>query len=150
MSRKVITLQPGQCLKDAAKILITEDITGAPVVNECLQIVGVLSRSDILFKIAGKRALKVRGEGPRSQVHMENTERLQKIRGDLVSDVMTRQPVSVDVESTMQDAAALMVRYDLNRLTVTKDGQLVGLISSSDILKLALCDDEVCDMLPYE
>ena len=59
---------------------------------------------------------------------------------------MSLSPVSIGPDATMQEAAALMLRRRLNRLMVTDNGstsgQLIGIVSSSDVVRLALCGDD--------
>jgi CBS domain-containing protein len=70
---------------------------------------------------------------------------MQKIQGSRVSCAMSTNPVTVRPSTTMKEAAALMVRRKLNRLVVEEDGLLLGIISSTDVVKLALCEDGADD-----
>lgn len=146
-AQSIVTLKPDDDVRSAAATLITKDITGAPVVDADGRVVGVLSRADILFKVAGTRSVRPRGEGARSTIYSENTKRLQKAGSEVVSELMTTNPIFVTPSTTMQDAAALMIRHRLNRLLVETDGRLDGLVSSTDIVKLALCTTETCEEL---
>ena len=58
-------------------------------------LVGVLSRTDLLYKLAGLRSLHVAGQGPRSLRYMDNTQRLIKVEAVTVSDAMTTHPISL-------------------------------------------------------
>ena len=58
-------------------------------------LVGVLSRTDLLYKLAGLRSLHVAGQGARSLRYMENTQRLMKVEAVLVRDAMTTNPISL-------------------------------------------------------
>jgi acetoin utilization protein AcuB len=50
-----------------------------------------------------------------------------------VEDMMTPNPVTVDITSTVQDAADLMVAADVRHLPAVKHGTLVGMISDRDL-----------------
>jgi len=169
MSVDLISLSPDDTLKEAAIKLKTAHITGAPVVEDgvlraaeraclavlgsihlcCLgagRLIGVLSRTDLLYKLAGSRCLSLAGQGPRSVRYMDNTARLQKVQAETVRDAMTPDPINLLPSTTMQDAAAIMIRRKLNRLFVSSEGgELLGVVSASDVVDLTLCiDDDSC------
>jgi CBS domain-containing protein len=134
----LITLSPEQPLKAAAQALLDAKITGAPVVEKGV-LVGVISRTDLLYKLAGLRSLAVAGMGPRSLRYMDNTQRLMKVDAVKVQDAMTSSPISVTPQATMQDAATIMLRKKLNRIMVaTKEGELKGMVTASDVVRLTL------------
>eukprot|EP00310_Coccolithus_braarudii_P021257 CAMPEP_0183354960 /NCGR_PEP_ID=MMETSP0164_2-20130417/38638_1 /TAXON_ID=221442 /ORGANISM="Coccolithus pelagicus ssp braarudi, Strain PLY182g" /LENGTH=215 /DNA_ID=CAMNT_0025527937 /DNA_START=12 /DNA_END=659 /DNA_ORIENTATION=+ len=141
-ANSLVTLTETQCLADAARILEASRITGAPVIDAEGNFVGVLSRNDILFKIAGRRSLMLPGHGPRTVRYMENTARLNKIESQTVGESMSRNPITIGPSATMRDAAALMLRRKLNRVIVSSKGKLVGLVSSTDVFHLALRDND--------
>lgn len=141
-SSKLITLAPELPLKQAAQTLLDAKITGAPVVDDGV-LIGVLSRTDLLYKLAGSRSLSVAGMGPRSIRYMDNTLRLIKVEAQCVRDAMTTNPISLTPQATMQDAAAIMLRRKLNRLMVaTESGELKGMVTASDVVRLTLEADE--------
>ena len=55
---------------------------------------------------------------------------LQALRAE---DVMTRNPVTMDITGTVQDAADLMRAADVRHLPVLEHGTLVGLLSDRDL-----------------
>ena len=58
MKTDIITLLPQSSLSDAGKTFVERNIAGAPVVSENGQLLGVLSRKDLLHKIAGRDSFK--------------------------------------------------------------------------------------------
>jgi CBS domain-containing protein len=143
MNTDIVTLRPDQSLSEAGKILTENGIAGAPVVNQNGRLVGVLSRKDLLFQIAGRGSLKtVESGAARSTRYVENTRRLQKIEAEVVNTAMTPYPMSLGPSATMQEAAALMLRRNLNRVLVThpETNCLIGIVSSTDIFRLAFED----------
>ena len=51
---------------------------------------------------------------------------------------MSRNPVTVTKDTTVEDAATMMVDQDLSCLPVLEDGKLVGIVSKSDLFKMLL------------
>lgn len=143
MKTDIVTFTPDQSLESAGKVLTEMQITGAPVVDTDGALIGVLSRHDLLYKIAGMGSLKgVQEGGARSVRYLENTKRIRKLEAETVSGAMTPFPVHLNPTATMQEAAALMLRRNLNRVLITEPGseKLVGIISSTDVFRLAFGD----------
>ena len=94
------------------------------------RLVGVLSRKDLLFQIAGRGSLKtVESGAARSTRYVENTRRLQKIEAEVVNTAMTPYP-RARPSATMQEAAALMLRRNLNRSRhAPRTNCLIGIVS---------------------
>lgn len=63
-----------------------------------------------------------------------------------VRNVMTREIVSVDSTSTIRDAIKQMVEKDIGSIVVTRDGEMVGILTERDVLK-KLCFDAECALL---
>ena len=55
---------------------------------------------------------------------------LQALRAE---DMMTRQPVTIDITGTVQEAADLMFAADVRHIPVVEHGTLVGMISDRDV-----------------
>jgi len=142
----LVTLSPDMCLKQAATTLVEAGITGAPVVDDG-RLVGVISQTDLLYKLAGSNSLMLRGQGPRSLRYADNTRRMAKIKGETVRCSMSRSPRSIAPTQSINEAAGEMLRNKHNRLMVTEKGILVGILSSSDIIRVALCVDDECEMI---
>jgi CBS domain-containing protein len=74
-----------------------------------------------------------------SMSHFE--DRLRKVVAATAADMMTADPVTVDADAPVQDAARLISRKRHNRLPVVEHGRLVGVVTRLDVLD-ALTRDE--------
>lgn len=137
MKENVLTLKPTMTLKEAAKLMDAKRITGAPVTSvEGGRLVGVLSRTDILRMIAcvPKDLL--------DKADANHVSRLKSIESTEVRLAMSPNPVTIAPNATILEAAQMMHQKRLNRLMVADEGgALVGTISSSDVVRVALCDE---------
>ncbi|MCK0152362.1 CBS domain-containing protein [Alcanivorax sp. S6407] len=115
MSRRVITLSPDQSVHDAIRVLLENQISGAPVVNENGQLIGMFSESDCL-----KGAL---------QASYHDTEI------GTVSEYMTLDLQTVNGQTSILDAAEIFLADHRRRLPVVDDDKLVGQISRRDLLR---------------
>jgi nanoRNase/pAp phosphatase (c-di-AMP/oligoRNAs hydrolase) len=110
MSFPVHTVTAATSMEEVAMILRTKGITGIPVVDGGV-IVGMISRRD--FR-------KMRRE---SQIK-------SPVKAFMSTGVLTIAPG----QSPMQ-AAQLMVKHDIGRLPVVENGQLIGIITRSDVMR---------------
>lgn len=143
MVTKVMSLEASSSLEEAAKLLVEKKIRGAPVVDADNKLVGVLSQFDFLFKCAGYSKAKTSSStAARSERFAAKSATWDKIEAQTVSQAMTIDPISVGPDTSMQDAAALLLNKRLGRLMVVDDdGQLVGLLSCTDMMDLVLSGD---------
>ena len=61
-----------------------------------------------------------------------------------MADIMTKNPVTVPIDASIQDAARLIFEKKTTGLLVTKNGQLVGIVTLADMLKVLV---EILDIL---
>jgi CBS domain-containing protein len=87
---------------------------GCIVVTNKDSVVGIITKGDILRKafLKGGQAKKVPAK-----------------------KVMSQPVVTIDPDSTLEEASKLMTSSDVSKLPVVKDGRLVGIITSTDIIR---------------
>jgi CBS domain-containing protein len=117
MATKLITFSPNQTMQEAMDILLKNKISGAPVVDEENNLVGVISEGDCLKEI-------VKGK-------YNNTPSLPA----LVSDYMATEILSISPDKNIFEAANTFLRLRFRRFPVIKEGKLVGQISQRDIMR---------------
>lgn len=115
MTRQLVTFTPATPLYQAMSRMLERKISGAPIVDDHGELVGVLSEIDFLDAM-----LKGAYHG-----EVEGT----------VGDVMTRGAEAVDAETDIYEATRIFTENHRRRLPVTRDGRLVGQISRRDVLR---------------
>jgi CBS domain-containing protein len=132
MSSPVVTIPVNLTMKQAAKILVDNDITAAPVVREDGRLVGIVSEADL-----------IRGEiPPDPRMHLSSLTRLDVPVVGPVAQVMTRDVISVPSLVDAAEVAALMLKAGIKTMPVVEDGVPVGMISRRDLLATLVRDDE--------
>lgn len=116
MAKKLITFSPDDSMYHVTKTLVSNGISGAPVVDEKGNLVGVISEGDCLKQI-------VRGK-------YTNTP---EILGN-VSEYMTPEPVTIGPGENIMQVAQLFLKLRLRRFPVLDNGKLVGQISQRDVI----------------
>jgi CBS domain-containing protein len=120
MTPNVRTIERNTLISEVAGIFDLEKIGGAPMVDEDGNIVGLVSKSDIVhFEFIGGDPFEVRA-----------------------CEIATSQLLTIDVSSPLADAAHKMLEEHVHRLLVVDGEAPVGILTSLDFVALALEGDE--------
>jgi tRNA nucleotidyltransferase (CCA-adding enzyme) len=111
MSSPVRTIRPEVTIQEAQRVLLRYGHSGLVVVDGQGCLVGVISRRDI--DIALHHGF---GHAP--------------VKGYMTTDVKTLSP-----DTPLAEIQRLMVQWDIGRLPVLQDGQLVGIVTRTDVLR---------------
>jgi CBS domain-containing protein len=121
MQRDILAVSPELPLESLEEFFATEDISGAPVQNERGQIVGIVSKTDLV------RAFSGHDESGANQVSDD---------GLTVEDIMTRDVVTVSPEDEVEAVVQRMLDGRLHRVLVARNNELLGIITTFDLLEL--------------
>ena len=113
MTTQVICINKDTPIFDAIDLMVTNGITGIPIVTDNSMLVGILSEQDVL--------------------RLLNTYEDEKNKP--VSEFMTQPAVHFEEDEPIIDICNCMKDNSIRRVPVTRNDKVVGLISRSDILK---------------
>ncbi|MEX1207169.1 MAG: CBS domain-containing protein [Acidimicrobiia bacterium] len=140
MTTEPITTTPDSPLKEAARTMVREKISGLPVM-EGSKLVGMVTEGDFL-----------RQEADRDQPYRLSL--LEALFGDgttepeaeTVGEVMSSPVVTITGDATLSEAARVMSHRKVKRLPVVdEDGALIGIISRADVVNAFTKPDEVIE-----
>lgn len=124
--------------RDIARSLAREHAGALPVVDADDHVVGVVSESDLLAKVA----FEASGHRPGPIGRLRERRIHGKARGDLAADLMTSPAITVLPGATVAEAAWLAALSRLKRMPVTdRDGRLVGVVRRDALLQSLIRDD---------
>jgi CBS domain-containing protein len=142
MTKEVVTARPDMTLKDAAREMAAHGISGMPVVDEEMRVVGVISEADLIAKQIHEP--EANGHLLRRLAHRGPTDEERRFNAHLVSAAMTSPAVTVDAYYTLPGAAGEMLEHGVNRLPVLRAGELVGIVTRADLVRaFARADGDV-------
>jgi CBS domain-containing membrane protein len=118
MHTNLRTVDPDATIADAVLVLADGHVSGLPVVDGRRRLLGVISASDVVTAIA-------EAETPQDRERLFEATR--------VREIMTSRAQVVTVETDVAEAARTMLYLEVHRLFVIEGGELVGVISQSDI-----------------
>ncbi len=145
MMPDVLTVSGSMPAADLASFLVDNQVTGAPVVDDEGRPLGVVSVTDVAAMAAEGGIDGRRGSGfytteasAMASLAPIRTRRKTEFR---VRDLMTPDIYSVEEDTRVAEIAKIMLDGQLHRVLVCREGCLVGIISTSDLLGLLV--DEV-------
>jgi CBS domain-containing protein len=129
MTREVATVRRNDQLALADDLMRLGRIRHTPVLDDDgEELVGIVSQRD-LFRTGLERML---GYGAHAQQHLLGTL--------AIKDVMTCDPVTIGPDASLAEAARSMLEHKIGCLPVVEAGKLVGILTESDFVRLALHD----------
>ncbi len=160
MTRGVVGVRETASLSEAVEAMLRAGISALFVFDERKALIGVLSEGDLMRR----GELGTESRRPRWLESLLSGGRLAHsyalAHGRRVSEVMTRDVVSIAEDAELSEAVELMIRRHVKRLPVVRGGSVVGVVSRSDLLKklyLALpheaapkSDAEICAAIQAE
>ena len=126
MRKNPITATPDMSISEASSKMKAEKIHRMPVLDEDKHLVGVISEKDILLA----------APSPASTLSAYEINYLLSRLKD--KNIMSRNPLTITKDTTIEEAVKLMAENDLSCLPVMEGGYLVGIVSKSNLLKILL------------
>lgn len=138
MSKESRTLSPDTSVREAVQILLSLKRGGLVVVDASEKVVGVFTEKDILKNILPSYIAAI-GSFAYANAPGSIRHKISKIRDQKVGDLMQRRVVSVLGDTSVFEAAHLMVTENVHYLPVVdKEGRLAGVVSRTDVLTCVL------------
>ncbi|MEC4983149.1 MAG: CBS domain-containing protein [Oscillatoria sp. PMC 1068.18] len=111
MSSPVRTIRPQTTIGEAQRILLRYGHSGLSVVDESDRLVGIISRRDL-------------------DIALHHGFAHAPVKG-----YMSRNLRTINPDTLLPEIEALMVTYDVGRLPVLAQGQLIGIVTRTDVLR---------------
>jgi len=113
MSAPILSVDPEKTIRDAAEFMMSKGIRSL-LVEENGDYVGIVTKTDFILRVYINESM--------------DPER------DIVSDIMSKSVLSLDSNSTMEEARKFMQKNKIGHLGVTENGNIVGIISKKELL----------------
>jgi CBS domain-containing protein len=111
MTTPARTTDPDLSVAAVARVLWNERIGSLIVTDERGAPTGIVTESDVVRGVGA-------GHDPRAMT---------------VAELMTTSVVTIDADGTVRDASARMREHDIKKLPVVEDGELVGVVTTTDL-----------------
>lgn len=138
MTRDVITVKPETSIEELARILIENRISGAPVVDDKGNLIGIVTENDLISQ--NKRLhiptvfrlfdALIMLERPK-----KIEEEIKRLTATRVWDICTKNVITVNEDTPLQEIATIMSEKKVHLIPVMKDKKIVGIIGKADLIK---------------
>ena len=126
MTSHVVTLGPDDSLLEAHRLMGAERIRALPVVEDG-QLKGIITRTDLLINDNSRFLSR------------NNQEESLKVLTNSVSQIMITNVITITPETTLLDAARLMLENKFHSLPVLDaEKKLVGILTESDLFRMVI------------
>ncbi|HTU42354.1 MAG TPA: CBS domain-containing protein [Candidatus Aquilonibacter sp.] len=112
MTARVVAAKANASCTSLAQKMLSGFVSGLPVIDDQGHVIGVVTEFDILKVLRN-------GENGLAAV---------------AKDIMTKEPICLEANQTVDEAIELMTRHHIIRIPVTSAGKLVGIVSRTDVL----------------
>lgn len=124
MSRNPYTITADMPVEEALKKMREVHVRRFPVLDKSGKLVGIVSEKDLLYA------------SPSPATSLSIYEMHYLLSKLTVSQVMVKDVVTVTEDTPVEDAARIMTDRKIGSLPVVREGQLVGIITETDLFKL--------------
>ncbi|MCI5132844.1 MAG: CBS domain-containing protein [Candidatus Electrothrix sp. EH2] len=139
MTENVIAVTKDTRVRELARILTENQISGVPVLDKGDKLVGVVTESDLIFqnkKVHIPTAVAILD----AFFFLESPEKMEKemkkMAGVTVGDICAAEVISVQKDTPLDELATLMAEKNVHTLPVLDQDELVGVIGKRDIIRI--------------
>lgn len=126
MTRNPVTATPDMSVAEASALMKREKVHRLPVLDKDKKLVGIITEKDILYAT------------PSPATSLSIHEMAYLLSKLTVKKLMSKDVVTITKDTTVEEAARMMVDQDLSCLPVMEGDNLIGIVSKSDMFKILL------------
>jgi CBS domain-containing protein len=149
MTTRVVTVEPETPVEDIARLLLSHRISAVPVLDATGALVGIVSEGDLMRRADMGTARQAPWWRSLTADFDDRAREYARTYGRNAGDVMTREVVTVDLDTPLADVARVLEERRIKRVPVVNHaGVVTGIVSRADLLRaLALRQTETPKIL---
>jgi CBS domain-containing protein len=138
MSKNVLTVKPETNVSELAQLLTSNNINGAPVVDDNGKLIGVVTENDLVFqkkKVHIPTVINLLD----SFIYLESQEKMkkemEKITASTVEKIYSKDVKTVSPDTPIDEIATIMAEKFIHTIPVMENDTIVGIIGKKDIIR---------------
>jgi CBS domain-containing protein len=147
MESDVPTVRPEDSVEMVLRTMREHQLPGVPVVNDGGRCVGIITDADLVLReedadLHMPHYFELFGGVVFLEPLGKFEQRLRKAFSSTAEDLMTEDPITIEPDAGVGQAARTIARSKHNRLPVVEHGRLVGVVTRLDVLDALTRDEE--------
>jgi CBS domain-containing protein len=138
MTRNVVTVTPDTSLEELAALLVSNRISGVPVVDANGSLAGIVTENDL---ISHNKRLHI----PTvvsfldAAIYLESSKKfadeVKRVTATKVADISVKKVITITEDTSLTDIATIMSEKKVHILPVVKAGKVIGIVGKRDVVK---------------
>ena len=138
MTKDVVTVTPDTSIEKLASLLVSNQISGAPVVDANGSIVGIVTENDLISQ--NKRLhIPTVVSFLDAAIYLESSKKfadeVKRVTATKVADICSKKVITIAEETTLTDIATIMDEKKVHVLPVVRAGKVVGIVGKRDVVR---------------
>lgn len=138
MSKDVVSVTPDTSIEELAALLVSNEISGVPVVDANGTLAGIVTENDLISQ--NKRLhIPTVVSFLDAAIYLESSKKfadeVKRVTATKVADIMVKKVVTIAEDTSLTDIATIMSEKKVHILPVVKAGKVVGIVGKRDVVK---------------
>jgi CBS domain-containing protein len=138
MTRDVLSVKPDTSIEELSSILVKNEISGVPVVDDSGALYGIVTENDLISR--NKRLhIPTVVSFLDAAIYLESSKKFEqevkRLTATRVGDICARKVVTIAEDTTVIDIATIMSEKKVHLLPVLRGGKVVGIVGKRDMVK---------------
>jgi CBS domain-containing protein len=147
MDAEPVSVTVADSVETVLHVMRDNDLSGVPVVNEGGRCVGIITEADLVLSDEGEdfhlpHYFQLFGGVVFLERWSHFEERARKAYASNAEEMMTPDPITIEPDASVREAAKIIANKKHNRLPVIEHGRLVGVVTRVDVLDGLASDEE--------
>ena len=132
----VISIGPDIPVRIAANAMVSNCVSALPVIDIYAKLVGIISEGDLIRRVEIGTERHPSGAGETPMPSDSLAREFVRSRAKRVSDVMTREVITAQPETSLREIANMMERHSIKRVPIVENERVVGIVSRANLLQV--------------
>jgi CBS domain-containing protein len=138
MTRNVVTVTPDTSLEELAALLVSNRISGVPVVDANGSLAGIVTENDLISQ--NKRLhIPTVVSFLDAAIYLESSKKfadeVKRVTATKVADISVKKVITITEDTSLTDIATIMSEKKVHILPVVKADKVIGIVGKRDVVK---------------
>jgi CBS domain-containing protein len=145
MTRRVVTVTSDTSIEELASLLVQNQISGVPVVDDAGNLYGIVTENDLISRnqrLHIPTVVSFLGAAIYLESSKKFEEEVKRLTASRVGDICTRKVVTITEDASLVDIATIMTEKKVHLLPVVRNGKITGIVGKRDLVRAVAQRDD--------